>query len=147
MSAAVMVSNSVSTAGPSASTGWEAVASSAARKRSSSTGWAKRSIASDFDSGVRGDLFDGCARTNARLNFLGTQQGWNLDLDLGLARVRAVPAQCGVQAVVGTQHEHLARVDRLADDALAIDVESDDLEFPHADLLGAYRAPYCVIDS
>ncbi len=41
--AVVTVSSSVSTAGPSASTGCAAVASSAARERSSSTGWANRS--------------------------------------------------------------------------------------------------------
>ena len=38
----VTVSSSVSTDGPSASTGWAAVASSAARERSSNTGWANR---------------------------------------------------------------------------------------------------------
>ncbi len=43
VSAAETVSSRVSTAGPSASTGWAAVASSAARRRSSRTGWAKRS--------------------------------------------------------------------------------------------------------
>ena len=42
-SAVVTVSSSVSTAGPSASTGCAAVASSAARERSSRTGWANRS--------------------------------------------------------------------------------------------------------
>jgi hypothetical protein len=46
-----------------------------------------------------------------------------------------------MQAVVGAQYELLAGVGGLADDALAIDVESDDLEFPHIDLLGLIGHP------
>ena len=150
-SAAVTVSSSVSTAGPSASTGCAAVASSAARERSSSTGWANRSTRAMSTPGRCGDLLDRCACADPGLDVLGAQHVWDLDVDLGLARRGLVAAYGGPQPVVGAQDELLPGVVGLADDALAVDVESDDLQFPHGDLLRAgapgpiSRSPYCVI--
>ena len=94
----------------------------------------------DVDPGRLRDLFDGCARANPGLNLLGTQHAWNLDIELGLAGSGLVAAHGGTQPIVGAQDELLARVVAFADDAFAIDVESDDLEFPHADLLRAVGA-------
>src|SRR5689334_18522875 len=83
-----------------------------------------------------GDLLDGCARANSGLNLLGTQHVRNLGIELGLAGSGSVATNGGTQPVVSPQDELLGVV-AFADDALAVNVEPDDLEFPHADLLRA----------
>jgi hypothetical protein len=68
------------------------------------------------------DLLDGCASADPGLNLLGRQHRWNLDIDLIGHGCSAVTAQRGAETVVWTKNELLARVGRLTDDALAIDV-------------------------
>jgi hypothetical protein len=84
---------------------------------------------------AEGDLFDGRARPDLGLNLLGTQHAWNLGVGLGLTRPVLLATHGGTQPVVGPQEELLAGAVGLADDSFAIDVEPDDFEFPHVDLL------------
>ena len=101
---------------------------------------------SHVDTGRLRDLLDGCARANSRLNLLRTQHVWNLGIGLGSTGSGLVAAHGGAQPVVGAQDELLVRLVAFADDAFAINVESDDREFPHVDLLRAYRRRDAVPD-
>src|SRR6478609_8879828 len=95
----------------------------------------------DVDACGLRDLLDGCARANPGLNLLGRQHVWNLSIGSGLAGTGFVATHGGTQPVVCAQDELLVRVVAFTDDAFAINVESDDREFPHADLLRAPVAP------
>jgi hypothetical protein len=59
----------------------------------------------------------------------------DLGVGLGLGRAGRVAAQGGTQPVIGPQQELLAEALGLADDSFAVDIETDDSEFPHLDLL------------
>src|SRR3954466_13535764 len=89
----------------------------------------------------RRDLLDGRTLANPGLNLFGAQHVLNLGIGLGLAGTGLVATHGGTQPVVSAQDELLVRVVALADDAFAVNVESDDLEFPHAALLRAPVAP------
>ena len=95
----------------------------------------------DGDPGGRGDLFDGRARPDLGLNLLGTQHAWNLGVGLGFTGGGLLATHSGTQSIVGPQEELLAGAVGLADDSFAIDVEPDDFEFPHVDLLRAMSRP------
>src|SRR4051812_48811539 len=93
-----------------------------------------------YTCGLR-DLLDGCARAYSGLNLLGRQHVWNLCIGSRLAGSGFLATHGGAQPVVSAQDELLVRVVAFANYAFAINVESDDLEFPHADLLRAPVAP------
>jgi hypothetical protein len=81
------------------------------------------------------DLFDRGARSNAGLNILGTQHAFDLIVSCGLAEPRPVAAYSGAKAVVYPNQKFVGGVATFADDVLAVDIESDESEFPHVDLL------------
>jgi hypothetical protein len=60
---------------------------------------------------------------------------------MGLTCAGFLAAQGGPQPIVGQQDELLPGVAGFADDAFAVDVQPDDFEFPHADLLRASAKP------
>src|SRR3954470_14929362 len=95
----------------------------------------------DVDACGQRDLLDGCARAYSGLNLLGRQHVWNLCIGSRLAGSGFLATHGGAQPVVSAQDELLVRVVAFANYAFAINVESDDLEFPHADLLRAPVAP------
>ncbi len=70
-------------------------------------------------------------RPDAGLNLLGTQHVGDLDLDMSLSHPGPVAAQRGTQPVVDADLELVGGVVTLADDVFAVEIESDDLEFPH----------------
>jgi hypothetical protein len=81
------------------------------------------------------ELLDRRACADLGLDILGTQHVWNLVAVLGLTWTDPVAAHGGLQSVIGAQDELVAGVGDLADDAFAIDVQSDDHEFTHDDYL------------
>ncbi|PQM49007.1 hypothetical protein C1Y40_00774 [Mycobacterium talmoniae] len=74
-------------------------------------------------------------RPDPGLNLLGTQHAGNLNIELGLADPGRVAAQRRTQPIIGPDFELVVGILALADDVFAIDVESNDLEFPHDNLL------------
>ena len=87
------------------------------------------------DPGRRGDLFNRCARTDSGLNILGTQHASALVVSRGLTWSHPITARSSAQPVVYPNQKLVRRVATLADDVLAIDIEPDECEFPHVDLL------------
>jgi hypothetical protein len=82
-----------------------------------------------------GDFFDRCSRSNAGLNILGTQHAFDLVVSCGLAQPRPIATHCGAKPVVYPDQEFVGGVATFADDVLTVDIESDESEFPHVDLL------------
>jgi hypothetical protein len=89
----------------------------------------------DIHSGRLGDLLDGCARPDPSLNILGPQHAFDLTISSGLAQPRPVAAYRGTQSVVYPNQEFVGGVATFADDVLSVDIESNESEFPHVDLL------------
>lgn len=88
-----------------------------------------------------GQLLDGCSGADPGLNFLGTQHASDLDVDLCLADAGGVTTDGGAQAVVEAQAElggavGASRAVVFADDVSAVDVESNNFQISHVDLLG-----------
>ncbi|SHW46693.1 Uncharacterised protein [Mycobacteroides abscessus subsp. abscessus] len=83
-----------------------------------------------------GELLDGGAGPDAGLDVTGAQRVGHLDLDFDLRLVAGGPvaADGGLQSIIDAQDKLVCggrTVGGFADDALAVGVESDDLEFPH----------------
>jgi hypothetical protein len=88
-----------------------------------------------------GKLLDRSTRPDAGLNLFGTQHAVDLDVDMGLIHPGPVAAHRRTQSVVDADLDLVCGVVTLADDVFAVDIESDDLEFPHGVSSQAPRRP------
>ena len=95
----------------------------------------------DIHPGRLGKLLDRRTRPDAGLNLLGAQHVGDLDVDMGLIHPGPVAAHRRTQSVVDADLVLVCGVVTLADDVFAVEIESDDLEFPHGVSSQAPRRP------
>ena len=69
------------------------------------------------------------------MNIFGTQHAFDLTVSRGLDQSRPIAAHRGTQPIIYSDQEFVGGVTAFADDVLAVDIEPDESEFPHVDLL------------